>query len=124
MLLIMALGERPFSLDGQNRLQLSLSPALPGWIFTDGPGKVKYMDAGGEKKFETDAGSFVFRCFNGTFFVFHNPSRENVFGPARISRLELSGYEKPVKIMGNVIPSPAAGMIRDGKFERIDIYIK
>jgi len=123
MLLIMALGEKPFRLDGKGNLVFAISPALPKWIFTDKKEKTKMFVDSKEQEIEFEAGAFAFRCFNGTLFVYHNPFGKYVFGPDMISNFILSGYEKPVKIGGNIVPSPAAGMIRDGKFKRIDIYI-
>ncbi len=124
MLLIMALGEKPFRLDGDGKLVFCVSPVLPKWIFTGKKDKGWIFIDGVEKEIEIEEGSFYARCLDGILLAYHNLSGKDVFGPDMITEMVLTGYGKPVKIKRAVAPSPVAEMIRDGKFRRIDFYIK
>ncbi|OGV52597.1 MAG: hypothetical protein A2X45_03970 [Lentisphaerae bacterium GWF2_50_93] len=124
MLLIMALGEKPFRLDGKGKLELFLSPALPKWIFTGKDQKVRISNCGKNEEIGFEAGIFAFRCLNGTLFAYHNSSGKDVFGPDNISKIVMHGKGDPLEVKGNVIRSPLAGVVRDGRFRKIDIYIK
>jgi hypothetical protein len=100
----MMAGKQPFVMrDGQ--LQLSLQPALPGWLFT----------AEGCASF-----SFLGKCM----VTYHNPKRVDTFADgARIQRIELRTDDgKSIKIDGDVIGHPHAALVRDGRVEQIDLF--
>jgi hypothetical protein len=100
----MMAGKQPFVMrDGQ--LQLSLQPALPGWLFT----------AEGRASF-----SFLGKCM----VTYHNPKRVDTFADgARIQRIELRTDDgKSIKIDGDVIGHPHAASVRDGRVEQIDLF--
>ena len=103
--LIMNLGREPFFLDKQNNLNLSLRPALPGWLF--------------DKK-----GNYSFNFLSKIRINYHNPKRKNTFGKnaSKVKRIVLHGEQNPVELFADTIPSPYAEEIRNYIMGKIDVY--
>ena len=62
-----------------------------------------------------------------TLVVYHNKDRRDTFGPkaVEVRRITLQYKDKkPEDLVGSTIPSPFALDVRDGKVERIDIYLE
>lgn len=102
---IMMVGRNPFFIrDGD--LCLRFRPALPDWLF-DQAGQISF--------------SFLGRCK----VTYNNPARENTYSdPVRIRSMQLFWEHEQVEITGDVLGAPYAELVRDGKVERIDIFIE
>jgi len=127
MWLFMTAGQAPFGLDGVGGLTLAFRPVLPGWLFTETVRTADYFDeTGGFHQIEIPAGSFAFRFLGHTLVVYHNECRRDTFGPdgVKIVRMLLAAPGGTVELAGSVIGIPYSQEIRDGKFSRIDIYLK
>jgi hypothetical protein len=100
----MMAGKQPF-LVRDGALQLRLSPALPGWFFTD-------------------QGIVSFRFLGRCEVTYHNPRRLDTFaegiGPHRIV-LWPDGSDS-VEIEGDTIGAPYAEMIRNGEINRVEVF--
>jgi len=113
--LIMCAGENPFSLDEGNNLELKLKPILPSWLFTKTRGN----------GFRPN--TFSFKFLNKTLVVYHNPKRKNTFGSnhARIDHIKIKPFDdKEVLIKSSLVPAPYSYDVRNGKVERIDVYMQ
>ncbi|MDZ5472291.1 cellobiose phosphorylase [Bacillus sp. 31A1R] len=101
----MMVGKEAFTVK-ESGLALKLQPVLPSWLF----------DANGEVHF---------KLLGHTDVTYHNPSGKNTFGPRGASTrkyvLQVDGSK--VEIDGPWIQAPYAKDIRDGKIERIDVYL-
>ena len=102
MWVIMTAGQKPFSLE-QGKLVLTLQPILPRWLFKQD-------------------GTLSFKLFGSCNVTLHNPSREDTFKikPEYILIRTLTGEQ--VRVEGNIIGSPYAGMAREGKIESMDVH--
>jgi hypothetical protein len=103
---IMMAGAFPFYVeDGQ--LCLQFQPVLPGWLFDDG-------------------GKITFRFLGNCWVTYHNPNRKNTHQEnVTISKTILTKEDQEkVEFEGNIISSHFAGMVREGKIKRIDLYIE
>jgi hypothetical protein len=103
---LMMAGKQPFFVkDGQ--LCLALRPSLPGWLFDE-------------------AGELSFRFLGNCTVSYHNPQRNDLTAnkPA-IQWIELhtSGGQS-IAITSGIIGAPYAEMVRDGKIERIDVFLQ
>ena len=103
----MNIGNRPFNLDNKNRLNLTFSPKLAGWLF--------------DKK-----GKYSFNFLGVIPVTYHNRRRKNTFGktgvkPAKIIFGDLNN--KLVEISSDTIPSPYAEQVRLRQIKKIDIYL-
>ncbi|MDD5566336.1 MAG: cellobiose phosphorylase, partial [Candidatus Omnitrophica bacterium] len=107
MWLLMNIGKTPFSLDSENRLQLTFSPILAQWLFA---------------KNKTYRFNFL-----GTIPVtYHNPKMQDTFGkngvgPVKITFCDASG--NPVEINSGTIPSPYAQQVRSRAITSLEIYL-
>ena len=112
--LIMCAGHKPFYLDKDNKLRLELKPILPGWLFTK------------NKEKDLPKGSFAFKFLNKTMVVYHNSGRKNTYGSnaCRVKKIIIKPFgSKEVTIKGSSIPAPHSYDVRNGKVERIDIFM-
>jgi hypothetical protein len=127
MWLLMNAGRQPFVIN-KGKLSLALNPALPGWLFTKKVSLVQYIDREGLLVDITlPKNTYAFNFLGSTLVVYHNPGRKNTYGSksARIARIILTSpeYTEPFTIEGAVVPEPQAHDIRDGKVDRIDVYL-
>ncbi len=124
MWIFMTTGKKPFYLDGEGNLGLVLNPVLPHWLFTEKSKSVEIHTETGAEKLDLAANSFAFYLLGKILTVYHNDSRKNTYGPdaAKISRIELRNGGDIVNIEGGAVPAPYAKQVRDGVFERIDVY--
>jgi len=102
MWVTMTAGHEPFSIE-QGKLIFTLHPLLPGWLFKED-------------------GTFCFKLLGSCDVTLHNPSKTDTFKakPARITFQTAEGEH--VSVEGNVIGSPYAGMIREGKIVAMDVH--
>ena len=106
MLTIMTAGKEPFIMEN-SKLNLSLSPILPGWLFDE-------------------KGEITFKFLGSCDVTYINPGRKNTYGVknARINRMELNMENgEIVNIDGSNIPSPYAKRIRDGEGRTLRCYM-
>jgi hypothetical protein len=101
----MTAGPQPFRLRG-DALVLELRPALPGWLFRED-------------------GTFSFRFLGACDITYHNPAKGSPFAAGRTAkRFKLQPrLGEPVALEGDAVPSPYAGMVRDGQIESIDVFL-
>jgi hypothetical protein len=95
-------GGKPFFLDPQGKLQFSLQPKLPGWLFTD-------------------EGVLSYRFLGRILVRVHNPSRLDTWTTTPVS-YTLKGPDNEVTIEDYSIGEQYAITIRDGQITEIDIY--
>jgi len=100
----MMAGEQPF-VASDGTLQLRLSPALPGWFFTD-------------------AGIVSFRFLGQCDVTYHNPDRLDTFAEGVVPRLIVlwPSESESVEIAGNTVGAPYAEMVRNGDISRVDVF--
>ncbi len=124
--LLMNVGPQPFSLDGNKRLTLQFNPALKGSLFTGKKTTAEFVDRHAvHHKMELPANTYAFNFLASTVVVYHNPKRQDTFGPkkpgVREIRLTYATDNRPEVLTSAVIPSPFAEDIRDRKVSRIDV---
>jgi hypothetical protein len=102
---IMMAGENPFYIEN-GQLYLQFKPILPGWLF-DNDGKL------------------AFRFLGNCWVTYHNPDKQNTYHDnVSIQKIILNIEDQDnVEIWGNTIPSTFAKNIREGKVNKIDLYI-
>ncbi len=106
--LIMNAGPKPFSLDGNNALTLSFTPALPGWLF--------------DKKTKT----YSFMFLGKTLVTYSNPKLKNTYGSnaCRICSISFTDAQgKKVHLNSSIIPAPYAQQIRQKLIRSIDVAL-
>lgn len=121
-------GVAPFVTDNQGGLALQFSPALKGELFTKEKTSCSYVRDGKDVRLDLPAGTYAFSFMGRTLVVYHNAKRKDTFGAKAAvivgAKLSCAASSKPVSIEGVVIPSPYAADVRDGKVERIDVYLE
>ncbi len=127
MWLIMAAGERPFSVDREDRLKLRLEPVLPSWFFTEREEVYRTYDGEGRAVEATvPANCFAFKFLGKTVVVYHNDERKDTFGKDRagIASYILKYADGTTgESQGEVLDTPLANDVRDGRVERIDAFL-
>jgi hypothetical protein len=106
--LIMNLGQKPFFLDKQGKLNLCLKPLIAGWLFDH-------------------KGLYSFNFLGKILVTYHNPKRKDTFSPgaAKIKTITFNDKDgNPVEIPQDTIPSPYAQQIRSRQINRIDVYFE
>ena len=128
MWMLMNAGPDPFVFaDGQG-LAFRLRPALPGGFFTKTAGQTSYLAWDGKTRAVSySAGNYMFLLMGRMLVVYHNPARRNTFGERAVKvtgmQLTPSSGESPVRIDGDFVGAPYAEDIRNGKIERLDVYL-
>jgi hypothetical protein len=119
MWLYMNVGKRPFRMENK-KLNLVFEPALPNWLFTQEEKKV------GKNVFPKN--TYTFNFLSHTLVVYHNPKRRHTFGhnKCQIQEIVLTYQDrsKSIKLAGKSIPEPYSREVREGKIQRIDIYLQ
>jgi hypothetical protein len=115
MWLIMCAGQNPFSVDKNKKLLLSLNPILPNWLFTE------------KKENGFDENTFAFKFLGKTLVVYHNPNRKDTYGKdkANISRIIVKPFGMKETIFNaQYISDPISRQVREGKIEKIDVFLE
>jgi hypothetical protein len=102
---IMTQGHRPFRLGAGGALELVLAPVIPGSYFTE-------------------QGLFSFTFLRTTIVCYHNPRRQDTYGPGmNVRKIEIA-WKKGGRetIDGKIIRGRSAERIRDGEAQQIDLY--
>lgn len=125
--IIAVAGPRAFRLDEYGRLELSLSPRLPGWLFTEKTSVRRYYDmqkAWREENVPENA--FAFKLLGRTLVVYHNRARKPTYGPdgvrPSVYRLEYRDGRN-VETQGDSVSGPDAEAVRRGDVRRIDVVL-
>ncbi|MDO6356055.1 cellobiose phosphorylase [Caloramator sp. CAR-1] len=103
---LMFVGKKPFKIIN-GKLTLSFNPVLPEWLF-DEENKVSF--------------NFLGRCR----VTYYNPSRKNTY-EMDITKQKIIIYlpsGNTIEFLDNFIEEEYATLIREGKINRIDIYLK
>jgi hypothetical protein len=126
MLLLMALGPRPFRLNESGQLQLSLEPALPGWLFTDKPNTVQLYSANGRHQVELPAGTFSFMFLGKILVTYYNGDHKDTFGETGVKPVKwriTDSTGSTTAIEGRTVDGEAAVRIRERRVSRIEIEL-
>jgi len=100
---LMFAGAQPFSVSNSGVLQLTFSPAIPGWLFKD-----------------DGVASFTF--LGSVKVTYHNPAKTNTWTVAP-TRAEVTGVDgKVVNIAGAIIEGTVAESVRSGGVVAIDVF--
>jgi hypothetical protein len=100
---LMMAGQNPFFVEN-NELCLRLRPALPGWLF-DNDGRVSF--------------TFLGQCQ----VTYINPSRLNTYDDTiNIRSMNIYSDAGQIEIHGDVIGSPHASLVREGKIRQIEVF--
>ncbi len=127
ILSLMALGPRPFRVNSNGELQLSLQPALPGWLFTQEPQSVYISKNGQKREVELPRGSFSFMFLGDILVTYHNADRRNTYGgdAARPVEWQIVDNTGSVQVVAaENISGELAINIRERKVDKIDILLR
>jgi hypothetical protein len=129
MWLLMNMGQAPFFLDGSGHLALRFRPALSSRLFSRRPGgEGSYADIDGVRhsvRFEVNTYTFLF--LGKTLVTYINPKRKDTFGRdgVRVVRIALFNENKLlIETEKGVIDAPYAEQVRQGKVDRIYVWLE
>ncbi len=121
ILFVMYLGKTPFFMNDRGELCLRFTPILKGTFFT----KTETRIDTGKKEITLEKNSFAFKLFSSTLVVYHNSARKDTFNKdCRVEKIVVTAADKEQVINGDVLPPPLSSLIREMKFERVDVYFK
>jgi len=103
----MNVGGNPFTLDKEDKLNLTFKPKLAGWLF--------------DKK-----GNYSFNFLSKILVTYHNRIRKDTFGKTGVKPIKtvfIDKDNKSVEVSSGTIPSPYAEQIRSRQINKIDIYL-
>ncbi|KPK41404.1 MAG: hypothetical protein AMJ78_05610 [Omnitrophica WOR_2 bacterium SM23_29] len=126
ILLLMTVGEKPFTLNEQGELQLQFKPILPGWLFTQKKQKIALFTGKRWQDYEFQKDTFSFNFLGTILVTYYNPRRRNTFGPSAISPQSIRVTDldgKNASVEGKAIVGELARRIRDRRVSRIDIQL-
>lgn len=126
ILLVMALGTKPFCLNDAGEPELKVRPCLPEWLFAREAKTVKLYGKQGVRTVELEANTFSFHMLGNVLLVYHNDTLKNTFGEegVRAARIVLQGDgEERLEFLGDTISAPYAAGVRNGAYNRIDIWL-
>ncbi|MBW2454480.1 MAG: hypothetical protein JRI68_08215 [Deltaproteobacteria bacterium] len=126
--MLMVAGPRPFTLDPDGELRLSLTPALAGWLFTERAETVRHHDAqGAAQDADLEPNSFAFKLLGSTLVVYQNASRADTWGPRGakpaahlITMNDGITHERT----GPALDADLARAVRNGQVRRIDVTLE
>ncbi len=123
---MMNFGSNPFNCEN-GELNFKPNPLLKGELFTKEEKNICLQLSEVKKKcYNIEANSYACRFLAKTLLVYHNPERKNSYGK---DKAEIRRY-KLINKSGEIITREAESLkgstaekLRDGEFERIDIYL-
>jgi len=125
---LMTAGPRPFRLDQENNLQLSLEPKLPEWLFTHEGEAMRYWDhVDGWKDIFIPRDTFAFRFLGQTLVVYHNPQRKPSYGSGgtRVTGCDFTFRDTSTQqVAGKTFNAEFALAVREGKVARMDVQLE
>lgn len=125
--LLMTVGKKTFSLDSDHKLQFSLEPILPEWLFTKEESVHNYWNKiTGWEEITIPAKCFAFTFLGNTLVIYNNPKMRPTFGHDRVHvrtyRIIYNNDEK-IEIQGAIVGEPISKAIRDKKIRKIEILL-
>lgn len=126
ILLLMCVGEKPFSQNQAGALQLEFQPALPGWLFTKvAKTQQLYLDHKWQDV-EFAKNTFSFMFLGSILVSYHNPERKDTFGPSRVAPalwtvVDLDGDSHT--FAGSFLEAEIAEKIRQRQVRRIEVEL-
>ena len=129
MWLYMNVGASPFAVDANQKLTLTLSPILAGWLFTTQKTTINFLNRSQKwVAIDLPKNTYAFNLFGATLVVYHNPKRKDTFGAkaATIQEIHLTypQQKNPIVLSGKTISSPHAKDVRNNAVDRIDVYFE
>lgn len=126
ILMMMAVGEKPFGLNVYNNLTLTFKPVLPAWLFTSKEEKVKLWQ--GEKQIEKTFAvkTFSFMFLGDILVTYKNPKMKNTFGNNGVKPISAIIKEKDgteTEINGDTFNETIAKKAREHKIKSIEIEL-
>jgi len=120
-------GEKPFFMDGKGQLMLRLRPIIPDWLFTrQKRSRRYYYDDGESKLIVIPKNAFAYKFIGKTLVVYHNEERKDTFGDsaATVISYKLSYHDgKQEMLSGDVLDTPFALDVREGRVDRIEVVL-
>ncbi|HER00447.1 MAG TPA: hypothetical protein ENO22_13990 [candidate division Zixibacteria bacterium] len=127
ILLLLASGPRPFRLDAKGKLQLCLTPSLPGWLFTHEERKIRVFQENQCQEVDLPARTFSFMFLGKILVTYHNIDLKDTYGKAGVTPVEW----KIVDLDGNIqtfntetLSGEIVNKIRERKVNRIEIVLR
>ncbi|MDD5195406.1 MAG: hypothetical protein PHQ96_07045 [Candidatus Omnitrophica bacterium] len=117
--ILLCLGRQPFSCDKSGSLSVSFKPILKAELFTHKEKTILFKG----KKEVIGKNCFAFNLFSSILVVYHNPNRRDTFPDCRIAKIVVQACGREATIESSVIKAPLSNKIREGKADRIDVYI-
>jgi len=126
MLLFMAVGQKPFRLAPEGKLELRFTPALAGWLFTREARKIRLLKENRWQELEFPANTFSFMFLGEIPVTYHNPGLKDTFGPGRVSPtrwtvVDSAGNSR--SFQGDSLRGDIAEAIRERQARRIEIEL-
>lgn len=123
----MSIGQNPFVINEREELCLHFQPVLDRTMFTQKPSNASRLNRKGKWEcLSFPKNSCAFHFLASTLVVYHNPGMKNIFpgGDYQIEKIVLTySTGKAVCLTEGFIGAPYAGDVRDGKVDRIDVYL-
>jgi hypothetical protein len=126
ILMFMAVGKKPFSINPDGELELKFIPALPGWLFTKESQKKRLFIDEKWQEIEFPANTFSFMFLGETLVTYHNKNLKNTFGVDKVSPnswtvTDIKGNSHTFS--DNSLNGEIVEKIRDRKVKRINIEL-
>lgn len=128
MWLVMSFGLRPFRLNNNGQLELSVAPVLTDDFFTRTEQEIEVAWWNGlDKKYRIPKDAYTAKFLGKTLVVYHNPNRKKTYGSdaaviVRITLTTWDGVEQ--RIEGSTVSGEWAEKVRRGLVERIDFELQ
>ncbi len=126
ILLLMALGQRPFSLDTKGDLQFCPGPCLPGWLFTQEERKLRIYLNSHWQEIQVPAKSFSFMLFGKILFSYHNETMKDTYGEDSVKPVEFKISDSNGNVetfKSETLNGDMAYKIRNRQINRIDVKL-
>ncbi len=127
MWFLMNIGPDPFYLGQEGDLHLRFRPVLSAELFTRAVVHRAFVDsAGRSRELACDKNTYSFLFLNRTLVVYRNPKRKDTFGQGGVSPVRIILFfkgEEIVRAEGADIGSSYAGLVREGRVDRIEVEL-
>ncbi|MEN6386356.1 MAG: hypothetical protein ABFD79_14315 [Phycisphaerales bacterium] len=124
--MMMAIGEKPFSLDENGKLKLTFASALAKSLFTTKNEKVNLWSGNKIKQINFAANTFSFMFMGDILVTYRNPKMKNTFGSNGVKPIAAVIKEKNgtiTKINGGILNEQIARKAREHKIQSIEIEL-
>ena len=127
ILQFMMVGEKPFHVNAEGKLELEFKPVIPGWLFTKQVSKVPLWIDGSRKAVGFPAKTFSGMFLGGTLLTYHNRRGADTFGPGGVSPAAITLYArdgKVTRVSGSAVAGTLARQVRDRQISRIEVELE